>query len=516
VTLHPRLAGAILIAVAVIALAQSWNRWLDPIIDTGRDLYVSERVVHGAKLYRDLRYQYPPLAPYLLGIATRVAGSSLAAFTAIGIAVSMGIALLLYIALRGTAGFAAALLFLSLSFTGASTWGANFVFPYAYAATIGMLFFIGALAALLREQSAVAVACLVAASWCKIEYAAGSVLVIAILIVARRLRWFDAGTYLGAMAVSALAAFACFGAAIRANVFAPSLTHGDIARRFFRNVSGLADWPQNLAVAVASAAAVALIAFLFRSKSKLAVPAVIVAALSFNGDAFFRGWAILQFVALILALRRRDAPLICLSAFSIASTLRVALNVSPLWYGFALVVPVYALAAHVLFESEYRSQWWFAIIAMICVRDLYQQHERFAVKRFPIATQRGVLYDYSAERTAVLHQVIGAVRGPTLAVFPEGVSINYFTKTTTPLSFYMFTPPETGEPSTEAAVIAELNRYAPAQVLIVSRDVSEYGFRGFGVDYNANIFRCLIAKYRVDRSWQGSKFQAILLSNMSN
>jgi len=70
----------VLAVVAVVALAQSWNGWLDPIIDTGRDLYVSEQLAHGAKLYRDLRYQYPPLAPYLLAA---VAGP-LAAFTAVG------------------------------------------------------------------------------------------------------------------------------------------------------------------------------------------------------------------------------------------------------------------------------------------------------------------------------------------------------------------------------------------------------------------------------------------------
>src|SRR5204862_1453481 len=34
---------ALLVVVAVVALAQSWNRWLDPIIDTGRDLYISEQ-----------------------------------------------------------------------------------------------------------------------------------------------------------------------------------------------------------------------------------------------------------------------------------------------------------------------------------------------------------------------------------------------------------------------------------------------------------------------------------------
>ena len=68
----------VVLAAGVVAAAQSWNRWLDPIIDTGRDLYIPEQLMQGAKLYRDIRYQYPPLAPYLLAAITRVTGSSLA------------------------------------------------------------------------------------------------------------------------------------------------------------------------------------------------------------------------------------------------------------------------------------------------------------------------------------------------------------------------------------------------------------------------------------------------------
>ena len=61
---------AAIVAAAAIALAQSWDRWLDPIIDAGRDLYIPEQLRHGARLYADIRYNYPPLAPYLLAAIT--------------------------------------------------------------------------------------------------------------------------------------------------------------------------------------------------------------------------------------------------------------------------------------------------------------------------------------------------------------------------------------------------------------------------------------------------------------
>lgn len=502
---------AILAAVVTVALVQTWNRWLDPIIDTGRDLYISERLAHGTKLYRDVRYQYPPLAPYLLAAVTAIAGASLAAFTAIGIAQSLAIAALLWTALRGTPGFAAALLFLSLSFTGASTWGANFVFPYAYAATLGMLFLVGALAALIHGRNAIAVASLVAGSWCKIEYAAAAVVVIAILLVARRLPVRAAASYIIAMIVSGGLAALYFGQAMRCNMFASALTRGETARQFFRSVSGLADWQHSAAAAVSSAAIVALIAWLFRMRSRIAIPAVLIAAIFFNSDLFMRGWAILQFIALYAGFRQRGTPLIYFAAFSIATTLRVALHVSPQWYGCALIVPTYALVAYVLFASELRSQWWFAIVAAICIRDLVEQRERYALKVYPIATKRGTFYDYSAERAHPLNELLGALRGPTLAVFPEGVSLNYFSGLPTPLSYYMFTPPETADSDDEGKVLAELRARPPAEVVILTRSVSEYGFRRFGDDYDLAIMSYLTDKYKVTRSWSGRRFQAVLM-----
>jgi len=42
--------AAIVVVIAAVALLQSWQRWLHPIIDTGRDLYIPEQLARGAKL----------------------------------------------------------------------------------------------------------------------------------------------------------------------------------------------------------------------------------------------------------------------------------------------------------------------------------------------------------------------------------------------------------------------------------------------------------------------------------
>jgi hypothetical protein len=517
---------ALLLSIAVLAFAQSYQRWLDPIIDTGRDLYIPEQIGHGAKLYRDIRYQYPPLAPYLLAAITSVIGHSLAAYAWIGIAQSVVIAAGLWMIGRRVAGqiggFVAALFFVALSFTGASTWGANFIFPYSYGATIGMALLIASLAAFLFERPSIALAALLVASWCKVEYAVAAVFIVVVLAAARRISLRQAaGFAAGALTTFAVAAFYFRDTAwLRENVFAAALTKGVTARRFFQNVSGVADWTQNLVTALFAIAGLGAIVWLLRSERRAIVITLVLAiSVLLSGHSFFRAWGILQVVALLYALRVRAGTLATIAAFSIATSFRIPLNVSPVWYGFVLIVPLYALIAYVLFAylpergvySARASLWWIPLIALLCGRDLGVQRVRYAVKSALIVSSRGVFYDANPDRARVLNEFINTVHGGTLAVMPEGITLNYLTRTTTPLTFHTFTPVETADSRVEDSILSELRAHPPDRVAIVSRDVREFGYRGFGVDYDRRLFAELLHEYSLERKWFPPRFQLILL-----
>lgn len=498
---------ALLVLTALLALAQSWRRWLDPIIDTGRDLYIPEQLFAGTTLYRDIRYQYPPLAPYLLAAITALTGHSLAAYIAIGVAQSAVVAGGLWMALRRAAGeiaaFTATLMFLALSFCGASTWGANFIFPYAYASTIGMALVVVALAAFVYGRNALALACLVLASWCKVEYAVAALVIVAILAIARRV----SGKQVAMFAVAAGITGAYFYT-IRDNIFSASLTRRPIAEHFFAAVSGRADWKSSLAQALVGVAVFAAIALLLRlPRQWWTIALIVIIGVAGASHAFFRGWGLLQWGALIYAFARdRGGPLLVFAAFSVACTLRIPLAVSPAWYGFVLVVPAYALIAYVC-----RSVWWLPLIALLCGRDLVEQNERYGVKQFPIVSSRGTFYDWNAGRARILTDFIGHTPGGTLAVMPEGITLNYLTQTRTPLTFHTFTPVETAYPDVEDAILRELSAHPPDRVAIVTRDVHEYGYQGFGVDYDQRVAAWLRAHYTPEARWQQPRFAAVLL-----
>lgn len=518
---------ALLLAIAVLAVAQSYRRWLDPIIDTGRDLYIPEQIADGAKLYRDIRYQYPPLAPYLLTAITAVIGHSLAAYTAIGLVQSLLIAALLWLIGRRVAGavggFVAALLFVALNFCGASTWGANFFFPYSYAATLGMLLLLGSLALFLFDHTSTALGFLFAASWCKVEYAIAAGLVAVVLVIARRISWRQLAGFIAALAVSGAAA-ALYFPQLRDNIFPPALTRGASAQRFFQWVAGLAEWRENFPEAIVAIVGTVAIVLLLRWGSRLAIALAVLIGVLMAGHMFLRGWGLLQYAALIQGFRRRNATLLTLSAFSIGATLRVPLNVSPYWYGFVLILPLYALIVYVLFDylprvNAYEARhalWWIPLIAILCGRDLAQQRERYAVKTFPIVSSRGTFYDSNPDRARILNEFIGTVRGGTLAVMPEGLTLNYLTGSRTTLTFQTFTPVETAAPAVESSIIGELRMHPPDRVAIVPRDTKEFGYRGFGVDYDLSLRSYITEHYRFERNWALPRFSLLLLKHESD
>jgi hypothetical protein len=500
-----------LFLLASLAFAQSYMRWLDPLIDTGRDLYIPEQLLHGARLYRDIRYQYPPLAPYLLALLTALVGHSLASYMVIGVGQSLAAAGALYAGARKAGGalgaFIATMLFVSLNFTSATTWGVTWIFPYAYAATFGMTLLLIALAALLYDKPWPAMLALWLASWCKVELAAAAMLIVIGLTVTRHLPWRAALGYMALMAASVAAAAAYFGAPLRENVFASLLLRGEPARLFFARVSGTAYWQANVGWAVVGLAVLGGSVWLVR-RGHIAAGALLAVLGALAGDdPLIRAFGILQWVVLLAAVRNRT--LFTIALVSAAATLRIWLNVSPGWYGFTLVVPVYVLMAALL--PKRAAAIWLLPALVISGRGLVEQDERFAQKTHPIVSTRGTFYDANPDRASMLTAMLQRVHGGTLAVIPEGITLNYLAEARTPLTFHTFTPVEIDEPHIEAAILRELEAHPPQHIALVDRDVREFGYRGFGVDYAQAPAAWIRAHYTPEARWRSPRFWLVLL-----
>jgi hypothetical protein len=139
------LADGVIIVVALFLAWLTWGRWGDIQIDCGRELYVPLEILRGKLLYRDIWYPYGPLAPYLEALLVEAFGQRLLVFYLFGLAITIGCALSLYrigsTLEQPIVGLTVAVGFLLQGFSswhGVSPEYMNLIFPYSYAASIGL------------------------------------------------------------------------------------------------------------------------------------------------------------------------------------------------------------------------------------------------------------------------------------------------------------------------------------------------------------------------------------------
>jgi len=133
-------ACAAIAAVFIFLAVYTWGRWGDLQIDCGREIYVPVEILKGRMLYRDLYYPYGPLVPYMQAILVWCFGIHLNTFYCLGLFLNLSIAYLVYGLARRmlppTAAVVVSILCLRQGFNGFIF---NYVFPYSYAAVVGLV-----------------------------------------------------------------------------------------------------------------------------------------------------------------------------------------------------------------------------------------------------------------------------------------------------------------------------------------------------------------------------------------
>ncbi|HXO19172.1 MAG TPA: glycosyltransferase family 39 protein, partial [Thermoanaerobaculia bacterium] len=118
---------------AVAAIAASWQCWINPFIDSGREMDVPWRLLQGERLYRDITYYYGPLGPWANTLALRLFGHRWLSLELVCGALSALIFLLLFRLTRRAGGpvSATAATTLAAAVCMAAPRGGGFLFPYS-------------------------------------------------------------------------------------------------------------------------------------------------------------------------------------------------------------------------------------------------------------------------------------------------------------------------------------------------------------------------------------------------
>jgi len=184
------LAAALPFAVFALLALVSWNRWLEPYVDSGRELMVPWRVSQGERLYRDVEFHHGPLAPFLGAASDRLFGRSIPARTGLAAAIALlQLLALLRLARRmlppGRAALAVSIAVAAAIFLRPGGW----LFPFSFDAALAVAAMTWALELAARgspRSDVLAGACLWAALCARLEMGIAAVAVLAFAFVHRR------------------------------------------------------------------------------------------------------------------------------------------------------------------------------------------------------------------------------------------------------------------------------------------------------------------------------------------
>jgi hypothetical protein len=545
--------GVFLAASFAAGLAVSWQRWADPVIDSGREMNQPLRLIAGERLYAGVGHIYGPLSPHLNAALYRAFGPSLGVLYADGIVSAFVILALVYtLARRIMSPAAAGTATLTVMWLCALKPAGNYILPYSFNALHGTLF-----ALLTLAIAAPAIARPSATRFAMAGIVAGVAL----------LAKLEMG--LAALAAGCAAAWLSWNgsprrAVLRLLVFAAGATlvaastYGAIAAQVGWRTLAVDSWllpfhlPAPLAYFNASISGfdhpLASLARMLSGAMKLVIFALLVAAIAGiaagGAEERRRAWrrlagaavagAVLSLtvgldwgsgpflamplvlVALLLWLARRplqarDREVVLYALFALVQLARVLLHVrSGGAYGsflvpMSVVVFVYLwvdVFARALPDPAVRRAASALVLALLMIAAAatavvlgYRYRRSDAVR---ISTARGTLYAPPETATA-WNEALAFIDarthpGDAIAVLPEGTSLTFLSGRRNPLREEIVTPGFL-DTAGEARAIRALDQSDTRLILIVNRATREFGAEAFGRDYCRTLMQWIEAHY---------------------
>lgn len=192
-------------------------------------------------------------------------------------------------------------------------------------------------------------------------------------------------------------------------------------------------------------------------------------------------------------------------------TLKMLFATGVFHYGFALAMPgtvmliVAALgwipgeARRRGWDGELLRYWVLGVCVAIAGLQLNDASPRIELKSTAVGAGPDRIMT-EPRRGAGVARALEVVRanmpeGGTLLVLPEGVTLNYLLRMETPTPFLNFMPPEVIHFG-EARMLGSLRQNPPDLVLLVHKDLREYGVGLFGEGYARDLLDWVRAEYR--------------------
>jgi len=223
-----------------------------------------------------------------------------------------------------------------------------------------------------------------------------------------------------------------------------------------------------------------------------------------------------------LKTRQESLILLFLSILSFILMLRMLFFARPGHYGFYILIPG-AILYHIFFlkiipdyfkkgirRNIFKLGFLFVLVIFIMgyfnvSRTCYKN------KTLKVATARGTIYAFDNDRENKCKQLIEYLvqntdENKTLAVFPEGLTINFLAKRKNPLYYYTYLPLDLARSEIVEKLIKDMESEKVDYVVINQRRTDEYGYPVFGKDYAQAVWKYIVNNYELSKQFGSLPF----------
>jgi Dolichyl-phosphate-mannose-protein mannosyltransferase len=214
----------------------------------------------------------------------------------------------------------------------------------------------------------------------------------------------------------------------------------------------------------------------------------------------------------------RNIALIIWGVWGLGLLAKMAFRVMLSNYGFALALPATLLLVAVLVQllPEYLAERYqrgrvmqaggVGLIAVVFVAYMQAYGGRYIIKDFPVGSGGDQFVTFASEqdpRGPLIGQMLNIIETQvpataTMLSLPEGAMINYQARRRNSILYNSLVPYDMLVYGGEAAVLATIQQSPPDYILLIHREVKEYGFDYFGREdrYGKLIMNWINANYR--------------------
>lgn len=229
-------------------------------------------------------------------------------------------------------------------------------------------------------------------------------------------------------------------------------------------------------------------------------------------------WQVLAFRSFRKNGRRDEAHRAAMRAawclFALALLAKIALASRICQYGFVLAAPAMLTVIIALLDWLPRAASkralsgsaiaWFTAPLMVVYIAAYQ-HQQSVLEDRSVSMGAGadliLAPEHARPAAEALRQIEARVaEDETVAVFPEGVMLNFLSARRTATKYITWMPPEVANFG-EAKMLAALNASPPDWVIVAARGMGEYGLGQFGGGFAGSIAAWINANYATAATW---------------